>query len=579
MRHLIITALALSLALIYAAFSSADDAPFALADDMPRGALIYAEAADLLSLIERWESSEFKDRYLSSQSFEELGRRHLGLKLASRWQEFSEAAGIPIDLAMIAGFGNKRAAVALYDIGKLEFVFVAPLSAQAFEGIRLLQAGNRFSWEERAGGFYAFRVPVEADSGRQKQELLFTYHEGRFVLATSENLLVRTLANIDGKPGKDRLSDTTSFRLLAGQAPRGELTVWADQAALRSDYYFKRYWLLPDEGSLADIRAGIFVFSAEESALVERRIFLPEAGVTVKIPMADRISEMLRYLPPDSPFYRLRSADVTAVAKEIGRSIRFSKDEPTKRKRNRPNLYPEFTIYRPEYHYDGYYDRDFDTKIDQDEDTTQPPPRVVSLGVISSALKNALPSAVLSVYRTRSLPEPMFVEFDRGAAVRLRSPGGLDRVRLEAAIGGVLAEETMIKGSLLELEWAESESCSGVRVAKRPMIGWEAAYAIYGSDLLIGNNVGLVCEMLEASFKAADGQRSEQLSELAVIDVGQTTETFRRVFAKLRPDHGREDLFTGNISGMIDVVGAKRVEFRRSSVRGLISEELRLIMR
>ena len=47
--------------------------------------------------------------------------------------------------------------------------------------------------ETLENGTIVYRAKVEADRGRQKQELIFTNAKGRFVLATSEKLLAQTL--------------------------------------------------------------------------------------------------------------------------------------------------------------------------------------------------------------------------------------------------------------------------------------------------------------------------------------------------------------------------------------------------
>ena len=65
---------------------------------MPRGALVYLQIEDLPGFIRLWNQSGFKENYLQSQNFDDLSKRHLGLKIASRWQEFSDALGMPIDL-------------------------------------------------------------------------------------------------------------------------------------------------------------------------------------------------------------------------------------------------------------------------------------------------------------------------------------------------------------------------------------------------------------------------------------------------------------------------------------------------
>ncbi|HEV8593762.1 MAG TPA: hypothetical protein VGQ55_16775, partial [Pyrinomonadaceae bacterium] len=242
-RSLIVIALLLAM-IAYAGKSAAKTDPFSPAKDMPRGALVYAQFSDLPSLIKRWNDSQLKAKYLDSENFHDLTNRHLGLKLASRWQEFSDAAGFPIDLGALSGFADGRASVAIYDIGKLDMVFVAPISDELFAATQLMQNSSRFEEEDLGNDITAYRVAVDADRGRQKQPILFTHLKGRLIVATSEKLLARTIANISGRASKDRLYDEPGFSLLSAKVTPHLTTVWIDQAALNDDYYFKRYWLM-----------------------------------------------------------------------------------------------------------------------------------------------------------------------------------------------------------------------------------------------------------------------------------------------------------------------------------------------
>src|SRR5438045_3664408 len=60
-----------------------------------------------------------------------------------------------------------------------------------------------------------FRREADVDSGRERQVLAFAYVRGRFVLATNERLLLRTLANIAGRAHRDRLADEPAFQTLS----------------------------------------------------------------------------------------------------------------------------------------------------------------------------------------------------------------------------------------------------------------------------------------------------------------------------------------------------------------------------
>ncbi len=121
----------------YAAFSAKRE--FAPAEDLPREAVVYVEFTDLPAFLQLWEKSELRQKYLESENFNSLKRRRLGLQLASRWQEFNEAVGFSLDVETVGGLAEKRAAIGIYDVGKLEFVFIAPVSSEIFTATKFFQ--------------------------------------------------------------------------------------------------------------------------------------------------------------------------------------------------------------------------------------------------------------------------------------------------------------------------------------------------------------------------------------------------------------------------------------------------------
>src|SRR5829696_5415261 len=231
---------------------------YGLASDLPRGAFVYTQSSNLPALIEQWDHSQLKERYLNSANYQQLQHRHLMLKLISRWEEFNTALGFQIDVATITGTSETKAALAVYDIGQLDLVFIAPMSEEKIALTQFISNKDQFEEVESPGGTVYYRQPVDADRGRQKQVLAFTTLSGRFILATNENLLLRTIANINRKNPKDSLADDPAFKSLSAKVKPHFLTVWVDQTKLNQDYYFKHYWLMQNMDELKGIRAGMF---------------------------------------------------------------------------------------------------------------------------------------------------------------------------------------------------------------------------------------------------------------------------------------------------------------------------------
>ncbi len=166
---LVCVALACAALLAYAgaAHTGAEASPFALAAEFPRGALVYAQCDDLPALVKQWDESALKQRYLVSVNFRQFQQHHLALKIAARWQEFNDALGFSLDAAALVSATDRRAAVAVYDIGRLDLLFVAPLNAARFAAASFVAARDDFEEVKLPGGDIYYRREVAADRGRQ----------------------------------------------------------------------------------------------------------------------------------------------------------------------------------------------------------------------------------------------------------------------------------------------------------------------------------------------------------------------------------------------------------------------------
>src|SRR5450432_2706529 len=98
--------------------------PYGLAEDFPRGALVYAQFKDLPALIKQWDGSSLKQQYLGSANYAQFQHRHLALKLVQRWTELNDGLGFQLDTTALGEASEAGAAIAIYDIGRLDLVFI-----------------------------------------------------------------------------------------------------------------------------------------------------------------------------------------------------------------------------------------------------------------------------------------------------------------------------------------------------------------------------------------------------------------------------------------------------------------------
>lgn len=562
-------------AVVFAVYSVNKSARFAPAEDFPREALVYVQIADLPAFIKLWNASKFKEKSASGAYFRDFQKRHLGLKLASRWEEFNEASGFPIDLESVAGLANNQAALALYDIGKLDFVFIAPLSSEMFTATKFVQNQEKFTEETLDDGTKIYRAAVDADRGRQKQQLIFTHAKGRFVLATSEKLLVQTLNNISGNQAKNRLSDEPLFKSLSEKIEPHAATIWINQAVLNDNYYFKRYWLMSDVKDLKNIRAGIFDFEIGEKSLIERRKFLLAENIN-SAPIENSQSEkMLAFVPENAPFYRLRKANPKNIDAAVKNTIFDRSAETSEITDNSDNSYSASNYDDSSSGDYNYLGEDFDQNINEteDEETTE---KLENKTDFSEYLQTANPQAVLTFTQPEVLPAPKFVEFRRAALFYLAAPNAFNQTAFEEAVKQNLASRLLVSTPNSQLKW-ETKNENGVasRELDLPMLGWGLNYAIRGNILVLTNNSNFLQKITNLKNSSRNLKSEVSFSELAVINLAQKENAYDKVFAELAGKKAANSFFTSNIGSFLDSINQiKRIEIKRKYSQNILDEQL-----
>jgi hypothetical protein len=607
---------ALASLLAYAKATRTTRGPYELADDCPRGALVYAQAPDFPALVRLWDSSRLKERYLASTNFSQFVNGHVALKLVERGREFADAMGFPLDAPALAEATEKRAAVAVYDIGRMEMAFVAPVSEEKVLAARFFQNEESFEKTELTDGTVYYSRDVEADRGRQKQKVLFAFARGRFVLTTSEQLMLRTLANINGKSRADRLSDDPSFRTLSGEVVPHFAAVWVDQAKLNGDYYFKHYWAMGDASGLKEIRAGLFDFEMREGSWLEHREYLLEGKQRrVAALSAEDVQELGGSIPADAAYARLRVLGEGAggAASLIRDAIldRAHVDEAGGKKSGR--LHEEFDPVSEGGADDSWGDgysylgSDYDNKIDDPSDAEEGEAHgrmgdsdKMEINGLERTLGQARPSQGAVAESPLRQDGPLFVEFRRLAILRLDNPGGLDRRALEDAITSLVAGRLAVAGMGAGPSWSDAgEGARMRREVKLPMLGWKLCYALKGRDLFVSNDA----DFLDAAL-AGGGEKQRRRADtrfapddLTLIRLDRRGAAFDSVFDKLDAarvsdyrasrgvdasrdqDSASEEFFSGNVASLLDTASpVSRVEIRRRSTPGRLHEEVEMLM-
>ena len=594
---LVLVILFVCVGIIAAKVATREKNPFALAEDFPRGALVYAQFADLPMLVKRWDESKLKSKYLESKNFSELQDRHLTLKLLDRWNDFNTALGFTLDANSLSGASDNKCAIALYDVGRLDAVFIAPVSSEKIASTIFHQNKDKFEETVLADGMTYYSLSFEVDRGRMKQKFLFAASNGRFVLATSEPLLMRALSNINGKNKKDRLADEPSFGALGKLVSPHDATLWVDQSRLNQDLYFKHYWLMSKTESLAHIRAAMFDLEMKDDKWIERREFLSAKEANRAIPYSE-VERLRSMMPADAPFLKLKtfSSEENSAAVLINNTLFDRLAEKSSRKEKSWDVYDELNYgndyYDSEYayRYYSYLGEEFDETIDDVDEMGEmkgneaKEARLKNEAALQSSIQKAQPLYSIAVTKPLALKEPFFAEFNRGAALTLQKPSQFDALGFEQATAGLVGARVLVRGAKVNLKWTSAQDNNlSWRELELPMLGWKFCYKLENKDLIVTNNAELMSDILstkkDAKVNESKSKReSVSLESLTVIRLDQRAKAFDEIVRRV-DDENSKAFFSGNIGSLLDVLSdVSRAEIRRNSTARGFHEEVEITL-
>lgn len=561
-KGLIILAILFVVGVIVWAKTSAGES-FSLAKKFPKDALVYAQVSDLPEFVRLIGESQISEKYLESINYADFQNSHLGIKLAERLQDISKQTNVPIDLTLISSLSEKQAAVALYDVGKLDLVFVSPMNEALFSATMFVQNAERFNKENFEDDTVFYRTELSVDRNRQKQNLIFANINGYFVLATNEKLFLETQKIITSKQTKNRLYDEVSFNKLSERITPNLATIWINQEKLNSDYYFRRYWLMSDVENLKNIQAGIFDISLDENGLTEKREFLLKEAISKQDISSSEIKDLMSKIPEDIPLFQIKKADEKQLSEAIYQTL-FDKESLAKKRSNYSyhRSYFDDYYYQPSYY---YLNSNFDEVINEKPDDEIQETEVLPILSISNALNSAQPSSILIAAKPKLLENPLFTDFQKLAIIKLNNPKSFNANSFENSIVEILKKRVTVVNS--SFFWSNE---NGLRKLNIPLIGWEISYKLNKGKLFISNSIELLNESLSNQF--AVETQTEKLDNLTVIRLINREENFDQI---LNPLADEDNSFIENIGSLLDVLeNVKQIEVRRKYEGEFMIEEI-----
>lgn len=273
----------------------AQPAPQTLAAAFPAGPLLYLEAKDFRALVADWNGSAEKRAWLQSANYQVFSRSHLLLKFADAQSDFQKAAGVPPDYALLESVAGGESAVAIYDIGKLEFLYVTRLEQARALNTALWRA--RGTYQTRRAGGADYYVREDRDSHRTAA---FAYSGGLLLAATREDLISGALELL-ARQNRPALAGEVWFGDTVQAAAAGDRDVRLvyNMERLAGTFQFRSYWAQRNAAELREFRSGLADLEIARGEMRERRVLL-RASATADQTTAEAAAGQVLALAPDS---------------------------------------------------------------------------------------------------------------------------------------------------------------------------------------------------------------------------------------------------------------------------------------
>ena len=453
----------------------AADQPPSLARYAPPGALLYLETKDFSRLFSDWSSSPEKAQWVESANYEVFSRSRLFYRLKQASGEFTSAAGLPPNMNFVSQVAGAQSALALYNIGKLQFLYITRLDASKAGQSALLESRAKFQTRSAAGVTFYYRQ--DPQSGR---EVAFATADGFLLLATREDLMAGSLELLAGGKGASIEQEPWWTRSVAAAGQRGDLRMVLNLEKIVPSPYFRSYWIQQNITEMKAYSAAISDLDLSRAQYREQRVLLKKASNAVSTPAdiaTQAAADLARLVPANAGAYQIQSGpSVDACLALLETKLLAPHSGPGVASK----IAPQVVISGGETGGAG----DMETRIDQ------PPSKMPSQAAQPDSLKALLTGhsvqASLSVQRTTLGPARVFVRFH--TAIVLLGSSDWNEPSALAAIADFASP--MRTASSLGLNW---RSNSGVEELDGL---WQLSAAARGKYLFVSDDPELLRELL-----------------------------------------------------------------------------------
>ena len=497
---------------------------------MPEGSLLYIEAKDFSGLLKDWNSSPERAAWLKSDDYRVFSNSRLFLRLGRASDQFAAVAGLPPDMKFLVEAAGKESAVAVYDIGNLEFLYITRLSSGDFLQSALWQSRNKF--QPRTAGGKQFFTRKDEESGRV---VAFAIADDYLILGTREDLVAGSLELMSGSKGRMLSQEGwyTQART-AASAVAGDLRMVMNMEKIAVAPHFRTYWIQNNITEMQSYSSAISDLYREGQVYREERVVLPkkQGDETALAQSAQAATNLLSAVPKDYGFYQVGPTDAKGSLAALEQKI----------------LAPRFGAARteklaPQVQQAGGQTgsgTDLETRID-----VEPASRVTRLNAaegLQTQLEKCGPQALLVVQASRKNADGVLMNIP--AVVALAAVTEWDIPSMQRAVQEMIAPA--LTTARLGVQWREVKEAGGYY----ELDGLSPVQmAVRGKVLYLANDAGLLSSILQT--------KNQLLSQPASYAAGFSHSRERQNFYKFsslvdQPSGGQgsePQFFSQNMAG------------------------------
>jgi hypothetical protein len=289
----------------WGAYRAADSSKPELSHFVPAGALLYLQTKDFSAMLADWDKSPEKQDWVKSDNYDVFSRSRLFLRLKDALAEFTNAAGVPANSELVRQIAGRESALALFDIGKLQFLYITRLPSDSSMRSQLWETRAKFETRSAAGVVFYLRHDPESH-----REVAFAVTGNYLLLSTREDLMAGALQMLGGSTEHGMETEPWWSRSVGAAGAPGDLRMVLNLEKIVPSPYFRSYWIQQNVTEMAQYRAAVSDLTRDGKEYREERVLLrkePAAKYEASATSAAAVADLARLVPANAGVYVAKS--------------------------------------------------------------------------------------------------------------------------------------------------------------------------------------------------------------------------------------------------------------------------------